>query len=161
MRKNHLYCLAVNLFALLLLSGTCLGQEVIQTQMAMKGAEVDLVQAKINGKVLSVAFSVRAPTDDTISQFEIKPEEVFYVDATQNKKYHILKDEKGKWLAGPISKLVGPKDEYLIDIKYVKKGKSAIMWMKFPAPQVDNAKIEINLPGIVPFSDIEIGTPAQ
>jgi hypothetical protein len=141
----------------LILSAPCSAQEAIQTQIGADGAEVDLVQAKLNGKVLSIAFKVRAPADDDISQFFFKPEEVFYVDAEQNIKYHILKDEKDKWLAGPLQSLVGPGDQYLVGLKYIGEGKSGIIWMKFPAPAGENVKIELNLPGVVPFSDVEIG----
>lgn len=148
------------LFALIF-TGPVLAAEPIQSQMGPEDTELDLLQAKLNGKVLSVVLKVTAPADRSIQRVFFKLDEIFYIDAEQNRKYHILKDEKDKWLAGPLYGVMGKKDKYLFGIDYLREGKSGVLWMKFPAPLGDNPKIELNIPGVVPFSDITIANPGS
>ncbi|MEQ9619178.1 MAG: hypothetical protein RIG61_08400 [Deltaproteobacteria bacterium] len=71
-------------------------------------------------------------------------EHVYYVDASNNKKYLIVKDSEGKPL--------GTKLKYFV----LAPGESKSAWAKFPAPPEGVDKITVYLPGAPPFEDVAI-----
>jgi len=61
---------------------------------------------------------------------------ISYIDETTAKKYTVLKDEGGQWMAGPIDR----------DRLWAKAcGGKFKMWMKFPAPPAETKSITINM----------------
>ncbi len=124
---------------------------VLQTQYGPDGIEVDLIRCKVSDKVLSVAFLVRSTAEDASVTVDLNVDEVHYV--ANNKKYQVLKDDKGKWLSGPKNRNDGSTHLYMAS---PKKSDSKIVWYKFPAPPEEVTKIQINLDGISPFDDVEV-----
>ncbi len=126
---------------------------VLQTQYGPDGIEVDLIRCKVSDKVLSVAFKFRSTAEDDSASVDIDARVVHYV--ANNKKYQVLKDDKGNWVAGPLDLthkgVASGTRIYLGDSKASK-----VVWYKFPAPPEDVAKIQINLDGIMPFDDVEV-----
>lgn len=136
-----------------------MAQTVLQTQYGPDGMEVDLVRAKISGKVLSVVFAFRNVGKDSAKvQYYIA--DVHYIDNTESKKYHVLKDEKETWLAGPIEFVRqhsgGKWNKIAVTNVYLNTGEKKIIWYKFPPPPDGVTHIQINLPDISPFDDVEI-----
>ena len=127
------------------------GPKAIQTQFGPDGMEVDLIRAKVSGKVLSTVFSARISDGSADLTYAI--EEVNYIDTIKSQSYQVLKDGEGKVIAGPIR--YTRKDEPVTHI-YVSEGKNVIFWYKFPAPPEDVTTIQINLPSVSPFDDVEI-----
>ncbi len=120
----------------------------LQTQYGPDGIEVDLIRCKVTDNVLSVAFLVRSTAEKGVDvDFHI--EAVHYV--ANNKKYQVLKDDKGNWLSGPQNLQSGGTHVYLSSSK-----KSKIVWYKFPAPPQDVTKIQLNVDEIMPFDDVEV-----
>jgi hypothetical protein len=156
MKQN--YSFFIGALALMLsltwVSATFAGQPVIQTQYGPDGMVVDLVRAKVSGKVLSVVFAFHTDGDNRPDiTYDIA--NVYYIDNTESKKYHVLKDEKGIWLSGPFGKDLGKKDTYNTYVS-LRKGDNKIVWYKFPTPPESVSHIQILLPGISPFDDVEI-----
>ena len=83
-------------------------------------------------------------------QAEIKFEEVYLLDVGAGKKYNVLRDEKGAYIASLKS---GWADRWY---DYLAPGDSYLIWMKFPAPPADVKVITLNLPGMAPFEDLNI-----
>ncbi|PIE54231.1 MAG: hypothetical protein CSA35_06710 [Dethiosulfovibrio peptidovorans] len=150
-RSNHarkLFFLTVMIVFLAISSLAKAAPPVLQTQYGPDGIEVDLIRCKVSDNVLSVAFLVRSTTEKSVSvDFDI--EAVHYL--ANNKKYHVLKDEKGNWLSGPQNLRGGGSRIYLESSK-----DSKIVWYKFPAPPEDVKKIQINSDEIMPFDDVEV-----
>ncbi len=138
---------------------TSIAQTALQTQYGPDGVEVDLIRAKIGGKVLSAVFAFRN-TGSSSSDITYKIEDVHYIDNTESKKYQVLKDEKGAWLAGPINYfkqyIKGKWENFPATHVHLSEGEKKIVWYKFPAPPEGVSSIQINLPEISPFDDVEI-----
>ena len=81
---------------------------------------------------------------------EVKWPEVYLMDAPNAKKYEVLKDEKGTYIA---SLRTGWDDRWST---HVKPGESQTLWMKFPAPPVEVKTITLQLPSTPPFEDLAI-----
>ncbi len=119
----------------------------IQTQYGSDGIEVDLIRCKVVGNVLTTVFQFRNSSAKEVSRF-IKLSEVYYV--ANDKKFQILRDDKGGWLAAP---------EVANDRSYISgiaQDKPQIAWYKFPAPPEDVTRIQLNLDDITPFDEVEI-----
>ncbi len=122
---------------------------VIQTQMSLDANfEIDVKKAQVIDNVLTVVFVFRN-TSGTKARISMTPSEIYYIDSTQNKKYHILKDEKGTFIMAP--SLYYGKLEFTVEA-----GKMKLAWIKMPAPDAGVETININLPGSLPFEKLRI-----
>ncbi len=161
--------------------------KVIDEQFGPDGSKVELVKAKVLNGVLTLAVRYIHPWELTtpeerenyeISQknrmyqiknrkipIKFKVSSVFYV--ADGKKYYVLKDKSGNWLASPVSGdyIAGPVDKDVI-LKMKKKNQIPalfltedhpvqILWFKFPAPPKGVTSIEFQIPEVTPF-DVEI-----
>ena len=81
---------------------------------------------------------------------EIQYNEVYLMDAAAGKKYEVLKDEKGSYIAyltpGWPARWYGK----------IEPGNAVTLWMKFPAPPAEVANITLQIPGMAPFEDLAI-----
>lgn len=120
---------------------------VIQTQPGPDGMSGELNKVAVTGDVLTVQITVRAGTDG--KSLYMSNNEISVIDDVTAKRYGMLKDDSGKFLASPLSgdKQVG---------KYISKGGSEIFWFKFPAPPATSKTVSINLPGIAPFDGVPV-----
>lgn len=118
-------------------------QPVIQTQMSAKGYEVDLLRAKVSGNYLSVIFMARYAGDGEKVYVAEPAHDVYFIDDAEGKKYLVLKDKKGAWLEDGTN-------------GYLDQGEKLLMQYKFPIPPENVKKINITLPDVMPFDDVEI-----
>ncbi len=157
--KRNLWLLCLTLVLPLTCFSTGIAQTALQTQYGPDGVEVDLMRAKVGGKVLSVVFAFRN-TGSSSAEVTYKIDEVHYIDNTESKKYQVLKDEKGVWLAGPISSfkqyIKNKWEIFPATHVHLSEGEKKIVWYKFPAPPEGVSSVQINLPEISPFDDVEI-----
>ena len=184
-----LYCLPlVALLALLLffVQSAPAGQ-VLDEQFGPDGSKVELVKAKIRNGVLTLAVRYIHPwieekqkakkKRDPDVKFQViyikfKVADVFYV--ADGKRYHVLKDKEGNWLAAPVAGdyIGGPmsgdalkemleKNQvpalklYFPIISTHSSHPSQVIWFKFPAPPEGVDEIEFQIPEVSPF-DVEI-----
>ena len=69
--------------------------------------------------------------------------DVYFTEASENKKYFGLKDSAGGWIGQGENKNYTP-------------GQQQVMWLKFPAPPETSTKITFVFPGFAPFEDLTI-----
>ena len=117
------------------------------------GVVGQVIQCKREDGVLSVKVRFRNNSDKE-SRFYILPDtnyEKVYI-AAASKKYFILKDSQGAYLA--------PAPDYTCGLPGVcarlGPGNSYTWWAKFPAPAADVKKVNLMTPSSPPFEDIPI-----
>jgi len=151
-------------------------KEVLDEQFGPGGSKVELVKARVRNKVLTLAvryihpWEAKSPEERKKINIPRKVElthrkipikfmvkSVFYI--ANGKRYYVLKDKNGQWLASPV---VG---EYIADPE-PEKGKVKplildennpvrVLWFKFPAPPEGVDGVEFQIPGVAPF-DVEL-----
>ncbi len=156
---HYLHVFFLTCFMALCCCSACLSQPVLQTQFGPDGMEVDLIRAKASGKVLSVVLAFRNSGNKSAS-VRYPVADVHFIDNTDSKKYQVLKDEKGAWLTGPTSFvkqfIANQWQKIAVTSVSVDSGGKKIVWYKFPLPPNNVKTIQINLPGVSPFDDVEI-----
>lgn len=133
------------------LSGVALAGEVIQTQQSdsWDGIEADLTSVQAKDNVVTVKFTLRN-TGSQKASVQIKYQGCYLMDTANQKKYYVLKDADGLFIAGPMyDKSDGGR--FWSDIA---PGAAKGMWIKFPQPTDKVETVTILLPGVFPFEDI-------
>ncbi len=123
--------------------------ETIQTQPSSDGNfEASLTSIKIKRGVLTINIRVKNVSLKSAGM-DFSYKEVYYIDVDNKKKYFVLRDSEGKYIAGP--NLTSGTFYYSIDPDGQK-----IAWIKFPAPPETTNTIDIFVPGILPFEEIKV-----
>ncbi len=74
---------------------------------------------------------------------------VYFIDDTEKKKYHVLKDSNNRWIGAPMNSAG--------DIsKKIAAGGKQLVWFKFPAPPATVESINLVIPGVLPFEELAI-----
>ena len=124
----------------------------VQTQMSLSAElEIDVIKAKVASDVLTVTMMLRNDGDKA-SNFTGVIDDSHYIVKEENKKYHALKDSKGKWLADPIK--YGAHSAWF-EVRVPAKGKK-LAWIRFPAPPENVEKIDLTVQGILPFDELAV-----
>jgi hypothetical protein len=72
------------------------------------------------------------------------------MDAPNARKYEVLRDEKGNYIAALTS---GWRDRWY---KTMEPSEQQTIWIKFPAPPPEVRAITLQLPNMPPFEDLAI-----
>jgi len=152
MRKLFLLSLLFGVIISLFLASAVNAEEAIQTQPSSDGKiKASIIGAKVKRGVLTVKVSLK-----NISGIKIEPEiryrEIYYADINEKKKYYALKDSNGKYIAGPQHYDWGGGTFKA----RIAAGEKRIIWLKFPAPPENTKAIDIFVPGILPFEEVEL-----
>ncbi len=142
------------IFTFMVFSGTgLLAAEVIQTQEAetWDGIEVDLTSLKVKNNIVTVKFKIKN-TGSEKQNVRIEYRHCYLMDETNQKKYYILKDSDGLFIAGP-NRDRGDGGRFWFAIS---PGKTKSMWMKFPAPVDSPETVTIALHNVIPFEDVKL-----
>ncbi len=127
-------------------------QQIIQTQLSSDGnLEASLIDAKVKRGVLTVKVILKNPSSNH-AKIKFNYHSVFYTDVQEKKKYYVLKDADGSYIAGPKYDRDGGGRFWF----NIKSGEKKIIWMKFPAPLEATQYIDIFIPGILPFEEVNI-----
>jgi hypothetical protein len=118
----------------------------LETKWSGIFAEVSEFQRKGNTLTAKLRFTNRG-SEATSPDFFYS--ETYLLDAN-NKKYEVLKDEQGKYLAALRS---GHSDRWY---ERLEPGASQTVWMKFSAPPVTIKTATLQVPGMEPFDDLTI-----
>lgn len=109
--------------------------------------EVALLEVKrTSGDTVTVKWSFRNKGDAAQEIEKLVSDEHYLVDAAAKKKYFVVKDSQGKWVALN-------RDFNNINLK---EGQTFKMWAKFPAPPAATEKITVYIRGTPPFEDVPI-----
>jgi hypothetical protein len=114
-----------------------------------QGVVAEVTELRRKGNTLTAKVRLRNGGSDD-QQCEVKFDETYLMDAANAKKYEVLKDEKGTYVASLRS---GWNDRWYDKLK---PAQSYLLWMKFPAPPADVHTITLQLPNTPPFEDLTI-----
>jgi hypothetical protein len=113
------------------------------------GVVVDVTEFRRKGSTLTARVVFRNQGGADVEP-DVHYDEVYVMDLAAGKKYQVLKDEKGTYIAALRSGW---------DNRWYQKlapGESYTLWMKFPAPPPDVKAVTLQLPGLPPFEDLAI-----
>ncbi len=181
MKKSYLMIIMVT--AMLFSTGAVMAGTVLDEQYGPGGAKVELVKAKVRNGVLTLGIRYIHPAEVMVLEegkdridinpylksreipIKFKVSDVFYL--VNGKRYYVLKDKQGNWLASPVvgDYIAEPINKEILK-KHLKKEKIPalildgdhpikILWFKFPAPPEGTEEIEFQVPEVSPF-DVEI-----
>ncbi len=142
-------------FTLFLLASLAASAEPLQTQLGMQGdIEVDLVRVTINEAVLTTIFAYRNIGSEEAG-IKYKVDSVYYLDKSEGKKYQVLADSQGQWIAAPVARgsiaVETGMGAYPVPIPV---GGKKMVWFKFPAPPSTSTEIDVVLPDALPFEKV-------
>ena len=110
-------------------------------------AEVTEFRRKGNTLTAKVRLRNQGTAPATV---EILLPEVYVMDAAAGKKYSVLKDDTGTFIAALHP---GWKDRWYDP---VQPGQEVVIWMKLPAPPPEVKAVTFQVPGVPPFDDLAI-----
>lgn len=143
------------LLTLVLSTSLAFSAEPLQTQMGMEGEiEVDLVRAAIDDSVLTTIFAYRNNGSEEAS-IKYGVSEVYYLDKSEGKKYQVLADSQGGWIAAPVARGSIAIETGMGAMPVpVPAGGKKLVWFKFPAPPKTSTEIDVVLPDALPFEKV-------
>jgi hypothetical protein len=113
------------------------------------GVVADVTEFRRKGSTLTVRVVLRNQ-GNVDSEPDIHYNEVYVMDLGAGKKYEVLKDEKGAYIA---ALRTGWNNRWY---EKLAPGASYTIWMKFPAPPPEVKAVTLQLPGVPPFEDLPI-----
>ncbi|HEV2855743.1 MAG TPA: hypothetical protein VHC97_23350 [Thermoanaerobaculia bacterium] len=113
------------------------------------GIDADITEFRRKGSTLTARVVLRNQ-GSAQARPEIHYDEVYVMDLGAGKKYEVLKDEKGTYIAALRS---GWSDRWYQELP---PGGTYTLWMKFPAPPPDVKTVTLQVPGMPPFEDLPI-----
>ena len=121
----------------------------LQTQMSMSGdMDVDVIKASILDNIFTVVLVYRN-NGEAKERIYYNFAGVYFIDDTEKKKYHVLKDSNNRWIGAPMNSAG--------DIsKKIAAGGKQLVWFKFPAPPATVESINLVIPGVLPFEELAI-----
>jgi len=126
-------------------AGTVLASQETNWQ----GVVAEVTEFRRKGNTLTAKVRLRNQGSEKVPA-EVIYKEVYLMDLGAGKKYQVLQDEKGAYIAGLKS---GWNDRWYGDLE---PGQSHTMWVKFPAPPAEVKSVTLQVPGVPPFEDLAI-----
>ncbi|GAB3830532.1 hypothetical protein [Hymenobacter jeollabukensis] len=123
----------------------------LATQPGPKSTQVALTKARVVGDILSVELQYSLPpTAETSATVYEDIDQVNYIDDATSRKYEVLKDQQGKYMASPLSY---NDKQFHAD---VRKTGVAIVTLKFPAPPATSQTISLSIPEAGSFDAVAV-----
>lgn len=113
------------------------------------GVTADVTEFKRKGNTLTAKVKLRNAGPKTM-QVQVRYETAYVLDVDAAKKYEVLKDDKGAYIAAGSGNYT---DRFLVDIP---AGEAKILWMKFPAPPATTKVATLQIEETPPFEDLPI-----
>lgn len=114
-----------------------------------QGVVAEVTEFRRKGNTLTAKVRLRNQGSEKVPA-EVIYKEVYLMDLGAGKKYQVLQDEKGAYIADLRS---GWNDRWYGDLE---PGQSHTMWVKFPAPPAEVKSVTLQVPGVPPFEDLAI-----
>ena len=115
-----------------------------------KGVSATVTEFRRKGNTLTAKVNLTCCHGSEEGKPDLKFDEVYLIDTGAGKKFNVLKDEKGNYIASLRS---GWNDRWY---ETLKPGESYVLWMKFPAPPAETKSITLQIPSMPPFEDLNI-----
>ena len=154
---NKQVFLSLTIAALMLTTPSIAQSKSLQTQMTLDGnLDVDINKARVDGNILMVVLTyINASSKDVGIKYALK--DVYYIDKKDSLKYHVLRDSKKEWLAAPVARgSIARETGIAASPILIKAEGRATVWFRFPAPSPGTNKIDLIVPGILPFDNLVI-----
>jgi hypothetical protein len=134
---------------------------VIATRPGSGGLEVDLTDVAVSGDVVTVSLCYRNTTELhngslNLIDVDFPVERVSITDDATSRRYGVLKDQAGQYMASPLSDENDKAIQFRVKPEKSYPGSYEVAWFKFPAPPPDAKTISINIPKVAPFDKIRI-----
>ncbi len=113
------------------------------------GIVAELLELRRRGTTLTVKLRLRNSAQKDQEPDILWPE-AYLMDADNAKKYEVLKDEKGTYVAA-LAPNWQDRWHHQID-----PGESYVVWAKFPAPPPEVKTVTLQINGMPPFEDLAI-----
>ena len=113
------------------------------------GVVAEVTEFRRKGNTLTAKVRLRNQAGADV-QTEIIYKEVYLMDLAAGKKYQVLQDEAGAFIAALRS---GWTERWYGQLA---PGQSQLLWMKFPAPPPEVKSVTLQLPNVPPFEDLPI-----
>jgi hypothetical protein len=113
------------------------------------GVVAEVTEFRRRGNTLTAKVRLRNTSGAEV-QPEVKFEDVYLMDAANARKYEVLRDEKGAYIASLRS---GWQDRWY---QQIEPAQQQTIWIKFPAPPAEVRAITLQLPNTPPFEDLAI-----
>jgi hypothetical protein len=149
------------ILALPLLLGSAGRVEAIQTQTTDGNVEVGVMKVVADQGILTVQL-VYHNTSNVDLGIKYPVSEVYYIDEKERKKYPVLKDSHGEWVAAPTAYgSIATQHGWGVEALPLQAGGKVIVWFKFPAPPASTTKINLIVPNLLPFENLSVSQRAQ
>ena len=109
------------------------------------GVVADVTECRRKGNTLTALVRFRNNSSGSVV-VEFRFKDAYLMDEAGAKKYEVLKDEKGGYIASSSEVLT----------QYVGGGQSMTVWMKFPAPPLEAKTVTLAMPQMPPFENLPI-----
>ena len=160
-RKNNPFPkirILVIVLMLVCTSSVVYASNYLDTQYGPDGLEFHLLKASVANNVLTIAFMVENTNSEEVTMMSLGVAETLY--ATADKKYPVLQDINGKWLASTTTYVKNNTEKGFIFAdnpgsgRYIKIGvnERKVGWVKFELADDVSWPIEVSLPGVSPFT---------
>jgi hypothetical protein len=113
------------------------------------GVVAEVTEFRRKGSTLTARVLLRNQ-GSTQAEPDFVYREVYLMDLAGGKKYEVLKDEKGSYIAALRQ---GWSDRWS---QRLEPGATYTVWIKFPAPPPEVKSVTLQVPGIPPFEDVPI-----
>ncbi len=113
------------------------------------GIVAEVTEFRRKGSTLTVKVVLRNQ-GNVESEPRVAYDELYVMDLGAGKKYEVLKDEKGNYIAALRS---GYRDLWF---QKLQPGETYTIWVKLPAPPPDVKTVTLQIPGVPPFEDLAI-----
>jgi hypothetical protein len=127
---------------------------VIATRPGSGGLEVDLTSVAVTGDIVTVSLRYRNLRVYYGTDVDFPIEQVSITDDATSRRYGVLKDQSGQYMASPLSS--SNSIHFTVDSEKTYPGSYEVAWFKFPAPPPEAQTISINVPKVAPFENIRI-----
>jgi len=142
----------VGILLVLFMAGVTYAQEAIQTQTSSDGkTEAAIIGAKVRKEILTIKIEIKNISDKN-EKIKFRYANIYLTDLNQKKKYFILKDTEGQYIAGPKSDSNSGGRFW----ETLPVGDKRTVWLKFPAPPETTKNVDLFLPKILPFEDVPL-----
>ncbi|RFP65424.1 hypothetical protein D0N36_09140 [Hymenobacter lapidiphilus] len=124
----------------------------LATQPGPRGSQVALTKVRVIGDIMTVELQASLPPtmDSNSETVRADIDQVSYIDDATARKYNVLKDQTGLYMALPLDY-----SKKSVSVSARKAG-PGIMTFKFPAPPATSSTISLSLPGMGSFDGIAI-----
>ena len=113
------------------------------------GIVAEVTEFRRKGNTLTAKVRLRNQGSGEV-ETSVLYNEVYLMDLGAGKKYQVLRDEKGTFIA---ALRAGWSDRWYDNLG---PGESYTLWVKFPAPPAEVRSITLQVPGVPPFEDLAI-----